>query len=91
MGKKIPKLEDVERAAIARALEEADTRVEAAEALGIGRSTLYRKLDRYGMKVNFGLGGPPLPEGVDGLLAEALEKQEGDAAAECPKESNEGR
>lgn len=80
MPHEFPKLESVrgaaERAAIVRALEETDTRTEAAEALGIGRSSLYRKMEQYGLyETGFGFGGPPLPDGVDGLLADALERE----------------
>jgi DNA-binding NtrC family response regulator len=44
-------LEDIERWAVKRALRENDGRVtEAAKALGIGRTTLYRKLEKYGLR-----------------------------------------
>lgn len=80
MGSKVPKLETVrdvaERAAIVRALLETGSRTEAAEVLGIGRSSLYRKMDRYDLnRANFGLGGPTLPEGMDGLFALALKHE----------------
>jgi len=43
------KLEEIERRAIFRALEETgDDKVEAARQLGIGKTTLYRKLKDYG-------------------------------------------
>lgn len=44
-------LEDLERWAVKRALQGTDGRVtEAAKALGIGRTTLYRKLEKYGLR-----------------------------------------
>ncbi len=44
-------LEDIERWAVKRALQQSDGRVtEAARALGIGRTTLYRKLEKYGLR-----------------------------------------
>jgi DNA-binding NtrC family response regulator len=44
-------IEDAERELIIRALDEADgNRKEAAGILGIGERTLYRKLDKYGLK-----------------------------------------
>lgn len=44
-------LKDLERDAIARALEQVDqNRRKAAEMLGIGERTLYRKIDEYGLK-----------------------------------------
>jgi DNA-binding NtrC family response regulator len=44
-------LEDIERWAVQRALRESDGRVtDAARALGIGRTTLYRKLEKYGLR-----------------------------------------
>ena len=46
-------LEEVERQAVAQALEALDHNVvKAARALGIGRATLYRKLQKYGMPSN---------------------------------------
>ncbi len=45
------RLEDVERELIKRALAEVGgNREEAAKLLGIGERTLYRKLDKYGLK-----------------------------------------
>lgn len=44
-------LKDLERDAIVRALESVDhNRRKAAELLGIGERTLYRKIDEYGLK-----------------------------------------
>ena len=44
-------LEEIERWAVKRALRDSDGRVtEAAKALGIGRTTLYRKLEKYGLR-----------------------------------------
>ncbi len=44
-------MRDVERKAIARALESVDgNRRQAAELLGIGERTLYRKINEYGLK-----------------------------------------
>lgn len=44
-------LKDLERAAIVQALERVDqNRRKAAELLGIGERTLYRKLDEYGLR-----------------------------------------
>jgi DNA-binding NtrC family response regulator len=44
-------LEDIERWAVQRALLDSDGRVtDAARALGIGRTTLYRKLEKYGLR-----------------------------------------
>jgi DNA-binding NtrC family response regulator len=44
-------LEDLERRAIERALEQfGDNLSDAARRLGIGRSTLYRKIEQYGLK-----------------------------------------
>src|SRR5262249_46922096 len=49
-GEASDKLEDVERAHILRVLEAAQgNRTPAAELLGIGRSTLKRKLAEYGV------------------------------------------
>ena len=46
-----PSLKELERDAIARALEQVgNNRRKAAELLGIGERTLYRKLDKYGFK-----------------------------------------
>ena len=45
------RIEDAERELIIRALDEADgNRKKAAGILGIGERTLYRKLDKYGLK-----------------------------------------
>lgn len=50
-GKGIRPLKDLEREAIERALEQVDgNRRQAAELLGIGVRTLYRKLDEYGLR-----------------------------------------
>jgi len=47
----LPSLKELERDAIARALEQVgNNRRKAAELLGIGERTLYRKLDKYGFK-----------------------------------------
>ena len=47
----VPSLKQLERDAIVRALEQVGhNRRKAAEALGIGERTLYRKLDEYGLK-----------------------------------------
>jgi DNA-binding NtrC family response regulator len=44
-------LEDLERRAIEKALEQfGDNLSDAARRLGIGRSTLYRKIEQYGLK-----------------------------------------
>lgn len=44
-------LEDLERWAVKRALRDTNGRLtEAAKALGIGRTTLYRKLEKYGLR-----------------------------------------
>jgi len=44
-------VEEVERALVERALDEADgNRRKAARMLGIGERTLYRKLEKYGLK-----------------------------------------
>ncbi|RZV52540.1 MAG: sigma-54-dependent Fis family transcriptional regulator [Deltaproteobacteria bacterium] len=44
-------LEDLERWAVKRALRDKNGRLtEAAKALGIGRTTLYRKLQKYGLR-----------------------------------------
>lgn len=46
-----PSLKELERDAISRALEQVgNNRRKAAELLGIGERTLYRKLDKYGFK-----------------------------------------
>ena len=43
-------LDEVERRAIVHALKVMDNNIpEAAQALGIGRSTLYRKLKQYNL------------------------------------------
>lgn len=43
----IRSLAELEERAIRRALTQLPNRVECARALGIGRSTLYRKMDLY--------------------------------------------
>ena len=44
-------LEALERWAVERALRDKNGRLtEAAKALGIGRTTLYRKLEKYGLR-----------------------------------------
>lgn len=43
-------LESLERDAIVRALERHENRTQAALALGIGRSTLYRKIHEYALE-----------------------------------------
>jgi two-component system response regulator HydG len=45
------KVEDAEKELIMQALDESGgNRKRAAEILGIGERTLYRKLDKYGLK-----------------------------------------
>jgi DNA-directed RNA polymerase specialized sigma subunit len=44
-------LADIEKQAIEVALGQARNRTEAAQMLGIGRSTLYRKIEEYGLCV----------------------------------------
>ncbi|HHW60949.1 MAG TPA: sigma 54-interacting transcriptional regulator [Syntrophomonadaceae bacterium] len=44
-------LHELEKKAISHALKEYDTMVEAADALGISRSTLYRKIKDYGLEI----------------------------------------
>lgn len=73
MSDNVPTVRQVERAAIVRALAETDTRREAAEALGFSVSTLYRRLNDYGLRsANLGFGGVTVPDG-DGLLSDVLE------------------
>lgn len=43
-------LDEIERDAIVRALERHENRTQAAMALGIGRSTLYRKIHEYALE-----------------------------------------
>ncbi len=50
-GAEVRTLKDLERETIGRALEQVDgNRRQAAQLLGIGVRTLYRKLDEYGLK-----------------------------------------
>jgi transcriptional regulator of acetoin/glycerol metabolism len=49
-NRRLRRIDLVERAAIARALQEAQgNKTKAAEALEIGRATLYRKIRAYGL------------------------------------------
>lgn len=45
----VASIEEIERVAIATAVAQYDTISEAAIRLGIGRSTLYRKMDHFGI------------------------------------------
>ncbi|MEZ4335471.1 MAG: helix-turn-helix domain-containing protein, partial [Sandaracinaceae bacterium] len=47
----VESLEDVERRAVERALAAFEGNVlQAAKALGVARGTLYRKMERYGLR-----------------------------------------
>jgi len=51
-GRRLRRIEKVERAAIVRALQEVDgNKTRAAELLEIGRATLYRKIRAYGLDI----------------------------------------
>lgn len=72
MGKSIPTMDELEEAAIRKALSETNTRQEAADALGMSRRTFYRRLNKYGLRdANLGFGGSPAGED-GGLLADVL-------------------
>jgi two-component system, NtrC family, response regulator HydG len=59
------RLADVERALIEEALRASGgNRARAAEALGIGVATLYRKLKEYGAQEEAGAGAAPLSSGT---------------------------
>ncbi len=46
------KIDDIEKEAIMKAIEITDENLsKAAKLLGIGRSTLYRKIDKYNIKL----------------------------------------
>ena len=45
-----------EELAVRKALRDADTKTEAAQALGISRQALYKKLDRFGIPKDLGFG-----------------------------------
>jgi DNA-binding NtrC family response regulator len=61
------KLEEIEAEIIRKAIERYDGRMsEVARRLGIGRSTLYRKLKEYGLEA-----GEELVESADEQAAEA--------------------
>jgi transcriptional regulator with PAS, ATPase and Fis domain len=50
-GARLPSLRDAERAHIMRVLEAVEwNKLEAAKVLAIGRGTLYRKIDEYGLE-----------------------------------------
>jgi transcriptional regulator with PAS, ATPase and Fis domain len=49
MAKSPGTLDEIERQAIARAVESAGSRKDAAKNLGIALSTLYEKMKKYGM------------------------------------------
>lgn len=54
-GRRLGRLEHVERAAVVLALREADgNKSKAAEILGIGRATLYRKMRTFGLATDLG-------------------------------------
>ncbi len=56
-GREVSSLEQLERRAILRALEESGgDRLRAAKLLGIGKTTIYRKLKEYGLE-----NGPAVP------------------------------
>jgi sigma-54 dependent transcriptional regulator, acetoin dehydrogenase operon transcriptional activator AcoR len=54
--RRMGRLEQVERAAIIRALQESNgSKAGAAELLGIGRATVYRKMRSYGLSLDIGM------------------------------------
>lgn len=54
---KVHTLQEAEKVAISTALEQKNSIVDAASALGISRSTLYRKMKEYGLADNISVKG----------------------------------